>query len=254
MRIGDLGAWFQNPSAQCSSHHGADNYEPSVFGAYVYENYGAWTQGNANPYCLSIELCGYAEWSRSEWLNNYPVLVDNAAEWLRYVVDKYNIPWVLLNDSEAQDPNRRGIVQHVNLGNWGSGHWDCGRDTFPIDVILEKAMSGSQPTPPKPEPITVEDDIMVVIPPADIDSKPFDISLPGNYKALGLFADASLYSGSIHVRAAFYTADGTGYQVIDIYCYRSSNKTVVWPQHPFSAVSLRRMDNEPVNITPDFGR
>ena len=27
MKIRDLGAWFANPSAQCSSHHGADNYE-----------------------------------------------------------------------------------------------------------------------------------------------------------------------------------------------------------------------------------
>jgi len=142
MKIRDLGAWFQNPGAQCSSHHGADNYERGVFGAYVYENYKAWTQGNANPYCLSLELCAYASWSRTTWLNDKAVLIDNAAEWVRYCVDKYNVPWTLLNNTQAQDPNVRGICEHVNFGSWGSGHHDCG-DGFPMDVVIDKAKKGS---------------------------------------------------------------------------------------------------------------
>ena len=154
MRIRDLGSWFQNPSAQCSSHHGADNYEAGVFGAYVYENYKAWTQGNANPYCLSIELCAYASWSRDTWLNSKATLVNNAAQWLSYMVGKYGIPWTVLSNSQAQDPNVRGICQHVNFGSWGSGHHDCGSG-FPMDVVLDKARNwgGSRPpetvTPPK---------------------------------------------------------------------------------------------------------
>ena len=150
MKIRDLGAWFQNPSAQCSSHHGADNYERGVFGAYVYENHKAWTQGNANPYCLSIELCAYASWSRSTWLNQKGVLVDNAAQWLRYMVDKYNVPWTVLSDSQAQNPDVRGICEHVNFGSWGSGHHDCGGG-FPMDVVVDKAKkwggSGGGTTP-----------------------------------------------------------------------------------------------------------
>lgn len=145
--IRSLGSWFANPAAQCSSHHGADNFERGLFGAYVYENHKAWTQGNANPYCLSIELCGFAEWSRTTWLNSKPVLVDNAAQWLRYIVDKYALPWTLLNDSQAQDPNVRGICQHVNFGAWGSGHWDCGSG-FPIDVIVDKAKKWGGTVPP----------------------------------------------------------------------------------------------------------
>ena len=141
MKIRDLGAWFQNPGAQCSSHHGADNYERGVFGAYVYENHKAWTQGNANPYCLSLEMCSYSSWSRDTWLNSKGILLDNAAEWMRYCVDKYNVPWKLLNDSQAQDPSVRGICEHVNFGSWGSGHHDCGN--FPMDVVFERAKSGS---------------------------------------------------------------------------------------------------------------
>jgi hypothetical protein len=138
MKIRDLGAWFQNPAAGCSSHHGADNYERGVFGAYVYENHKAWTQGNANDYCLSLEQCAYASWSRDTWLNSKGVLIDNSAQWLRYMVDKYAIPWTLLNDSQAQNPSARGICEHVNLGSWGSGHHDCGSG-FPMDVVIDKA-------------------------------------------------------------------------------------------------------------------
>jgi len=147
MKIRDLGAWFQNPGAQCSSHHGADNYERGVFGAYVYENYSAWTQGNANGYCLSLEMCAYASWTRSTWLNDKAVLLDNAAEWVRYCVDKYGIPWTVLNDYQAQDPNVRGICEHVNFGSWGSGHHDCGTG-FPMDVVIDKAKSGGGGTAP----------------------------------------------------------------------------------------------------------
>jgi N-acetylmuramoyl-L-alanine amidase len=138
MKIRDLGAWFANPSAQCSSHHGADNYERGVFGAYVYENHKAWTQGNANDYCLSIELCAYASWSRDTWLGSKAVLVDNAAEWLAYMVARYDVPWTVLSNAQAQDPGVRGICQHVNLGSWGSGHVDCGGG-FPLDVVIDKA-------------------------------------------------------------------------------------------------------------------
>lgn len=142
MKIRDLGAWFQNPSAKCSSHHGADNYERGVFGAYVYENHKAWTQGGANDYCLSLEMCAYASWSKDIWLNSKNVLLDNAAEWVRYCVDKYNIPWTVLSDSQAQNPNVRGICQHVNLGSWGSGHHDCGSG-FPMDEVIKRAKGGS---------------------------------------------------------------------------------------------------------------
>ena len=145
MKIRDLGAWFQNPSANCSSHHGADNYDKNLLGAYVYENHKAWTQGNANPYCLSLEMCAYASWSRDTWLNQKGVLLDNSAAWLRYMIDKYKIPWTVLSSSQAQNPDVKGICQHVNFGSWGSGHSDCGSG-FPLDVVISKA-KGSAPSP-----------------------------------------------------------------------------------------------------------
>jgi hypothetical protein len=153
MKIRDLGAWFQNPGAYCSSHHGADNYEAGVLGAYVYENYSAWTQGNANGYCLSLEMCAYAEWSRDVWLGQKNTLLNNSADWLRYCVDKYDIPWTLLNNTQAQDPGVRGICQHINFGSWGSGHVDCGSG-FPMDEVIRRAQgagSSAIPTPTEDE-------------------------------------------------------------------------------------------------------
>jgi hypothetical protein len=150
MTIEALGNWFANPSAGCSSHHGADQYKRTL-GAYVYENHKAWTQGNANPYCLSLEMCAYASWSESTWRSK-PVLLDNAAEWIRYCVDKYGIPWTMLSNAQAQDPNVRGICQHVNFGSWGSGHHDCGSG-FPMSYVIDMARNWGG-APPQPQPQT----------------------------------------------------------------------------------------------------
>jgi len=145
MTIEALGNWFANPSANCSSHHGADQYSKGLLGAYVYENYKAWTQASANPWCLSLEMCAYASWSRSTWMSK-PILLDNAADWLRYICGKYAIPYTLLSDSQAQSGNVKGICQHVDFGSMGSGHHDAGSG-FPIDEVIKRAKGGSSSAP-----------------------------------------------------------------------------------------------------------
>lgn len=151
--IESLGNFFASPSAGVSSHFGADNRQRGVVGAYVYESNKAWTQGNANPYCLSNELCtpsGAASgWSRDYWLKNQDTLLRNAADWVAWMCGKYSIPIVALSNSQAQDPNVKGVCQHMNLGSWGGGHSDCGPG-FPMDKIIEWAKGGSSPTPTPP--------------------------------------------------------------------------------------------------------
>jgi hypothetical protein len=142
MKIRDLGAWFQNPSAQCSSHHGADNYEAGVLGAYVYEQNKAWTQANANPWCLSLEMCAYASWSRDTWLNTKGVLLHNAADWVAWMCSKYGIPIRALSSADAQNPGVKGVCQHRDLGTMGGNHSDAGSG-FPMDKVLEWAKGGS---------------------------------------------------------------------------------------------------------------
>jgi hypothetical protein len=148
MTIEALGNWFANPSAQCSSHHGADNSSAGLLGAYVYENHKAWTQGNANNYCISLEMCAYASWTNSTWMGKN-VLLNNAADWLRYCCQKYGIPYTKLSNSQAQSGTVKGIAQHVNFGSMGSGHVDCGSG-FPMDEVIKRAKGGSSggSTPP----------------------------------------------------------------------------------------------------------
>jgi hypothetical protein len=141
MTIEALGNWFANPSAGCSSHHGADQYSANLLGSYVYESHKAWTQANANPWCLSLEMCAYASWSRDTWMSK-PTLLNNAADWLRYICDKYGIPYTLLSDSQAQSGNVKGICQHIDLGGMGSGHVDAGSG-FPIDEVIKRAKGSS---------------------------------------------------------------------------------------------------------------
>jgi hypothetical protein len=146
--IQSLGNWFGQSAAQCSSHHGADNYT-TTFGAYVFEDDTAWTQGGMNGVCVSIELCGYASYSRDTWLGSKLKLTQNASRWVRYMSDKYGIPMIALNSSQAQDSWTKGFCQHVNFGSKGSGHHDCGNG-FPMDKVLEWAKSGTT-QPPKTE-------------------------------------------------------------------------------------------------------
>jgi hypothetical protein len=158
-KIRDLGAWFQNPSAGCSSHHGSDNYERGLFGAYVYENHKAWTQGNGNPVCLSLEQCtpsgAASSWSRDTWLSK-TILIDNAAEWMNYMAGKYGLPYKWLTNSEAQDTWTKGFCEHVNGGSAWSGHHDCGSG-FPNDVVMDKARAWGSSGGSAPSPTTEED-------------------------------------------------------------------------------------------------
>ena len=145
-----LGAWFANPSSGVSSHHGADNIKRGIFGAYVFEQNTAWTQGNANGFCVSIELCtpvgASANWSRSYWLSNQDTLLWNAAEWTAYIAKKYGLPLVALSNTQAQTASVKGFAQHKNLGSMGSGHVDCGN--MPFDVILQRAATFGAAKPP----------------------------------------------------------------------------------------------------------
>lgn len=143
-----LGSYFQG-NVEASSHVGIDNNVRGTIGEYVSRGNKAWTQANANPVCVSAELCtpagAAANWSRDYWLNNQRTMLDNAADWVREEASAFGIPLTILSASQAQSGGR-GICQHNDLGSWGGGHYDCGNG-FPIDYVVEKAggSGGTQP-------------------------------------------------------------------------------------------------------------
>jgi len=143
--IQSLGSYFQGNVA-ASSHVGADD-TPNTIGEYVQRSDKAWTQANANPFCVSIELCGFAAWTLDEW-HRHPNMLANCAAWIAEEAAHYGIPIERLTSSEAQ-AGTPGVCQHVDLGTMGGGHHDCG-SAFPMDEVLQLARGGSQP-PPTPE-------------------------------------------------------------------------------------------------------
>jgi hypothetical protein len=147
-----LGGYFQGP-VDASSHVGIDNAVRGTIGEYVRRGDKAWTQANANPVCVSAELCApagaAAGWSRDYWLNSQRTLLDNTADWIAEEAAALGIPLVRLSASQAQGSGR-GVCDHGDLGSWGGGHYDCG-DGFPLDYVLEQA-GGSGGSSPDTEP------------------------------------------------------------------------------------------------------
>jgi hypothetical protein len=160
--IESLGSWFQNPTANVSSHTGADD-KPNTVGEYVQRQNNAWTQGNANPYSVSIELCAFAKWTPAEWAQ-HPNMLANCAAWIAEEAAALGIPIVRASAQQAQSGGT-GVCQHVDLGAAGGGHWDCGGG-FPMDQVISMAKGGSASIPaPTPEPETQGDENMILVDP-----------------------------------------------------------------------------------------
>jgi hypothetical protein len=159
----DLGAFFANPASGVSSHTGIDD-TPGVIGEYVeHKNGKAWTQGNANPVCVSVELCAFAAWTPGEWAN-HAAMLDNCAQWIAEEAAFFDLPITRLTPSQAQGSGR-GVCQHIDFGSWGGGHVDCdyGTGNFPMDQILATARQyAAGVTPgPAPKPISLEEDMFI---------------------------------------------------------------------------------------------
>lgn len=139
--IESLGRWFSNPDNDVSSHAGIDD-TPKTVGIYVKRENRAWTQAGANGTAVSVELCGFANWTREEWLQ-HPDMLRNCADWIAEEAKFFDIPIVRLTHDEAVGSGR-GVCQHSDLGAWGGGHWDCGNG-FPLDLVLEMARKETVP-------------------------------------------------------------------------------------------------------------
>ena len=137
--IESLGNWFANPANQVSSHAGADD-QPGTVGEYVRRPDKAWTQGDANPQAVSLELCGFAAWDNAEW-HRHPAMLENCAAWVAEEAQAFGVPIVRLDADQAQGGGT-GVCQHIDLGQMGGGHVDCGAG-FPMEEVL--AMAGGAP-------------------------------------------------------------------------------------------------------------
>ena len=145
-----LGSFFASGSAGVSSHVGIDD-TPGRIGEYVKRPDKAWTAGDANPYSVNVELCGFAAWSPAEW-ERHPTMLDNCARWIAEECRHYGIPITKLSSGQAM--SGWGVCGHVDVSGAG-GHWDPGPN-FPWQKVISAAKSGGHvygpAAPPPSEP------------------------------------------------------------------------------------------------------
>jgi hypothetical protein len=158
MRAVDLRAW----TAWAGSSH-ASNDETGVLlsGAgdgFVDYSRAAWTLRAANPISDNLEQCGWARWTRAEWLAR-PKLLDATARWLADRSKARGIPLVHLSlaDIKARKP---GVIGHADY-TYATGdgtHTDPGPN-YPWDVVIAKARAYAGQAPQEDDMPLSEDDL-----------------------------------------------------------------------------------------------
>lgn len=128
-------AWFANPRSRGSAHVVVDELEcfrtlpPSAI---------PWGAPGANGRGWHLELAGFAQWNRREWLRHRGT-IERAAYKLALHGRAFNVPLTRLTTSQLRAGRARGIVDHRQCSKaFGGSHWDVG-DGFPWDVLLERA-------------------------------------------------------------------------------------------------------------------
>lgn len=131
-----LGAYFAKPAAQSSSHVGIDD---AVVEQYVPYDQAAWTIRSANPISDNAELCGFAAWTRDQWLGEHRRMLELAAGWIRERCLARGIPIRKLTPAQV-GAGAAGVCGHVDwtLGTGDGTHTDPGKG-FPWDVVMEMA-------------------------------------------------------------------------------------------------------------------
>lgn len=156
MTVASLAGFLNRPGINASYHA---SVEPSGLLAYhVNRTNTAWHCRGANPYSDGLCLCGFAKWSRADWLRR-PAMLDTAAWWLASCARDRGVPLRKLSVAEVRDAVRDprhpgGVAMHwdYTLATRDGTHWDIGSH-FPWDVVLGRAreLSGAAP-PPAPVP------------------------------------------------------------------------------------------------------
>lgn len=142
MDASDLGYYWQRING-ASSHAGCDNLKTKT---YVDPAYASWTLLNGNSRSVNMEICGWASWTRDQWLGPQRGRLVQAANWARQMCDRFGIPKRYIGSSGVAR-GEAGIIGHVDYTN-GTGdgsHWDPGPG-FPWDVFISLVNEG-QSTP-----------------------------------------------------------------------------------------------------------
>lgn len=129
----DLGLYWQRIN-NASSHAGCDNVKTVT---YIDPQYSSWTLLNGNSRSVNMEICGWARWTRDEWLGPQRGRLIQAANWARQMCERFGIPKKYIG-SAGVARGEAGIIGHVDYTNGAKdgNHWDPGPG-FPWDVFID---------------------------------------------------------------------------------------------------------------------
>jgi hypothetical protein len=127
-----LGGWFDNGSAQASSH--AANDGEGYDARFVPDSRKAWTCAGYNSLSLNLEQIGHA--AQTTWPDKQ---LRNTAEWIAYWAKLHGIP-IQHAAVSAGRVTRPGVVMHSELGQIGGGHHDPGT-YYPLGKVIEMAQA-----------------------------------------------------------------------------------------------------------------
>lgn len=138
MDANDLGYYWQRITGG-SSHAGCDNKKTVT---YVDTQYASWTLLNGNSKSVNMEICGWAKWTRDEWLGPQRGRLEQAAQWARQMCDKFGIPKKYIGASGVAR-GESGIIGHIDYTNGAKdgNHWDPGPG-FPWDIFIQLVNEG----------------------------------------------------------------------------------------------------------------
>lgn len=126
-------ALFARSATQASSHIVVD--ADGTSGRSVKDALKAWTQGNLNPWCLSIEQIGFAAQGRRSWRECDRELHETA-RWIALWSRRHGIPIQKAKLTGGGSIVRPGVTTHWYLSKHGAGtdHWDPG--DYPMGYVL----------------------------------------------------------------------------------------------------------------------
>lgn len=129
----DLVEYFTRSDVDASCHECADDDKRRPAVPYAR---AAWTLLSGNAISDNLELCGFAEWSRDEWLQEHMGMIRNAAAWIAERCAARGIPCVKLTPKQLR-AGQSGVIGHVDwsVGMRDGDHWDPGPG-FPWDVVM----------------------------------------------------------------------------------------------------------------------
>lgn len=130
-----LGRYFAGTTAG-SSNAGVDS--TGAYAEYVTYNNTPWTNPPVNSASDTLEICGFAKWTRAEWLAK-PKLLEAVAHWIAWRAAVRGIPIRLISGAEAA-AKKPGVLDHkrINDGFHKSDHKDVGPN-FPWDRVIPRA-------------------------------------------------------------------------------------------------------------------